>query len=340
MSTEMAVQLNRSYIRLPKSALLNGLSFGIQQVIGEIYSFTGEAKGGKPLSCFRTYSKFMERTHLSYATVARGLRAGRSRGAIKGNNKEGFTCTIVAENGDFLRLPAWVCAEEFQVRKNKARKLKNSERKLYAVFYTRCTANKNSKHKYEASIADLANESGLSERTVQRAVWVLIRAGLIYRPKEDVGVNAYKSSTYTLNYKLVLAKEKTDREIKKEAKKALERPVEEPFPKLSETIQEGKEEFVQHAEPQPKRAKKHKTSNTYETQRKIDIPEMTLYRVGGLNFDLSKATNEELLCLRRLYVPQWVYLSVISQHFVSCIGLELKKREEQEEIQQKNTQIK
>lgn len=328
MVANTAEQFNSNYIRLPKNGKLSGLAFGLQKVIGEIFSFTGKAKGGKVLSCHRTYKKFEERCGVSRATVGRALKEGRKSNLIQGNNKQGFEYKIAADNVEFNRLPSWICQEEFAVRENDKRKLTNSEQKLYAVLYTRCTNKKNGKHDYSASIATLADEAGLSERTVQRALWTLIRANLIYRPKEDKGINAYKVSRYILNYKLVLLKEKTANQRRKEVEKELAKVEDEPFPEFTSAAKEGEEEFILHA---PSQSRVKRNSKKSKAKRKIVIPEMEIYKVGSDEyeipiFDFSAASDDELKNIFNLYSPSWEFLSIFSEHFLSLIHIELDRR--------------
>lgn len=331
MAVSSAEQLNINYIRLPKNAKLSGLPFGLQQVIGEIYSFTGKDKGGKELSCFRTWEKFQERCCVSRSTVGRALKFGREHDIIKGNNKKGFVCLIEAEDGEFLRLPQWVCKEEFSIGKTTKRKLKKSERKVYALLYTRCTAKGNGKHTYEATIEDIAEELSLSERTVQRALRALIWAGLVYQPKEDKGRNAYKTSRYTLNYKLVLLKEKEEKERRKEILREAERAKAEKAiaNAASETLSDsevGKEEFVLHSRT------KDLSRRRQGKKSKIDIPEMQTYLTRDkeygylIDFDLSGASDEVLKALYAFYSPSWGELSSTSQSFLEFIRIELKER--------------
>ncbi len=324
-----AEQLNNNYIQLPLGKPFAKLSMSILQVIGEVYSFTGKDKSGKQLSCYRSYERFEERCGVGRATVARAIKIGRSEGLIKGDRKDGFTCLIKSAEDEYLRLPQWAITDEFQVRENEKRRFKPSERKVYAFLFTRCTSHKNGKHIFIGSNKSIAKVVGLSERTVQRALWTLIRARLIYRnSKTDKGINRYKSSRYALNYKLVLAKEKNVKKIRKEAEKELRKASEakpaEPFPEFT-CAKEGEEEFVLHN-------RKIKTAtNSKQTTSKIHIPEIEKYQVPGtrlidMEYDFSGVSDEELQSLYDLYSPLIGYLNAISEGFVTIVRFELKDR--------------
>ncbi len=195
---------NYNYFKLPYK--LKGLSLGTQFVVGEVYSFTGESKRGDELNCRRKYSGFQERLGYSRATIGRGLKDGRDYGFIKKDKEKGYVCEISKfADAEFLRIPNFIREDEFKVHKNKRRKLLSSESKIYGCIFTHCD-NRGKKCKtYETSIYELSKLLGLSEKTVYKGLWSLIRAGLIYRPKCDIGVNAYKVSKYTLNTKLLRA---------------------------------------------------------------------------------------------------------------------------------------
>lgn len=203
MAATATKQLN-NYKSLPQDLLLSDFSLGSVLVLSDVYSFTGEKK-----SCHRTYKTFGNRSGVSRATVGRALRKGKSEELISIDKEKGYVFDCTKIKGDrFYRLHDWVVNEEFNVRKNERRRLLLSEATIYAYIYTHCTNKNKSAKTCEKSISEIAADTGLSERTVQRRRWSLIRAGLIYCPNEDKGVNAYKKSTYTLNYKLVRQHEK------------------------------------------------------------------------------------------------------------------------------------
>ncbi|MGN0807599.1 MAG: hypothetical protein ACI4MN_04030 [Candidatus Coproplasma sp.] len=317
--------------------ILNGLSFSVQQVIGEIFSFTGTAAGGKQLTCYRSYEKFTERCHVSRATVARALKIGRNKGLIKGNHKNGYESLISASNGEFLRLPNWVMLDRFLVRENIERKLTKSEQYIYAFLFTRCTNKKNGKHTIKISISKLASELNISERTVQSALWTLIRAGLIYRPKEDKGINAYKVSKYTLNYKLVLVKKKNERKIRKEAEKALrEQNSSDPFPEFNQEYTKGKDEFlydnnetkVEFFLHTPPKSTPESSTTSHKQKPLLEIDSLKKYVDPNdrLNLNLKLAPTAELEEVITLYKPIFGQLSIVSQAWYDFVRYELKRR--------------
>lgn len=200
---EATVRKFHNYISLPYD-LLKRLPQSQAYVLGDVYSFTGANS-----DCHRTYKSFGERAGSSRATVGRALHAGRTQGLISIDKIKGYVFNRnKVQTNNFLRVLDWIRTEEFKVRKNESRRLLKSEVSVYSLIFTRCNNRKKHIKIFETSISEIAATLELSERTVLRALWTLIRAGLIYRPKKDKGVNAYKKSRYTLNHKLIRAHEK------------------------------------------------------------------------------------------------------------------------------------
>lgn len=197
MSEATAKKLNK-YRRLPY-ALLELVPHGQAYVLSDVYSFTGEH-----LDCHRTYKSFGDRAGNSRATVGRALNAGKTQGLISVDKDKGYVFDRNKINDDeFMCIFDWIITEEFNVQKNERRRLLPSERSIYGYIYTHCD-NANRYNKFcDVSIKELAEKLHLSERTVTKRRWTLIRAGLMYCPAADKGVNRYKKSRYTLNYKLI-----------------------------------------------------------------------------------------------------------------------------------------
>lgn len=214
MENAATVKQFNNYHRLPLGLLSKPrLPLGIVFLISDVYSFTGEK-----LSCVRTYKGFQNDLGISRPTVGRALRAAKANKMISSDKEKGYVCQRdKIDDGLFLKFETWVHTEEFEVRKNTRRRLNLSERLIYSFFRTRCDNRNNRAKAYEISISELAEILGLSEKTVQKGLWVLIRAKLIYRPAEDKGVNAYKKSRYTLNYKIIRAHEKKAKTAQKPA---------------------------------------------------------------------------------------------------------------------------
>lgn len=228
MSEATARQLNK-YRRLPY-ALLELVPHGQAYVLSDVYSFTGER-----LDCHRTYKSLGDRAGNSRATVARALKAGKLQGLISIDKNKGYVFDRNKINdNEFMCVFDWVITEEFNVRKNERRRLLSSERSIYGYIYTHCDNASKSKKYCDVSISELASKLHLSERTVTKRRWSLIRAGLMYCPAADKGVNRYKKSRYTLNYKLI-------REHGEKAK--AEKKAAAPDPKRSKTFKEIEQDY-------------------------------------------------------------------------------------------------
>lgn len=238
MSEATARQLNK-YRRLPY-ALLELVPHGQAYVLSDVYSFTGER-----LDCHRTYKSLGDRAGNSRATVARALKAGKTQGLISVDKNKGyvFNCTKI-DDSKFMCIFDWVITEEFNVRKTERRRLLSSERSIFGYIYTQCDNAKKSKKYCDVSISELASKLHLSERTVTKRRWSLIRAGLIYCPAAAKGVNRYKKSRYTLNFKLIREHEQ---KAKAEKKAAAPKP-EQQHPKTFKEIERDYQDKRDRAE--------------------------------------------------------------------------------------------
>lgn len=219
MSQPAAEKLN-NYNRLPLGLLQKsrGLTKSTVFVLSDVFSFTGEE-----LTCMRTYKSFQNGCGVSRSTVSRALRRGKDSKFIATDKEKGYIFIDGSITGElFLKIEKWVHTEEFQIRKVR-RRLTKSERLVYARIFTSCNNEKRTTKYCVYSNSELAVELSLSEKTVQRAIWTLLRAGLIYRPQQDKGVNGYIKSTYTLNNKLIRElRKKTDKNSKTEPSEAVQ----------------------------------------------------------------------------------------------------------------------
>lgn len=206
-----------NYSRLPY-CLLKSFSHTQAFVMSDVYSFTGAN-----MTCHRTYKTFGSRAGCSRATVGRALRNGKAQKLISIDKDKGYVFNLdKLEDESFMRIPDFVKVKEFEVRKNKFRRLLATEQAIFGYIFTHCDNQKRSNKSCEVSISELAKALGLSERTIQRNRWALIRCGLIYCPRGDKGVNAYKKSRYTVNYNLIREEEKKAKAASKAAMKEQE----------------------------------------------------------------------------------------------------------------------
>ena len=134
----------------------------------------------------------------------------------------------------------------------------------------------------------------------------------------DKTINAYKVSKYTLNYKLVLLKEKNEKKIRKEAEKALrEQSSSEPFSELKSKDEllydnnETKVEFFLHTPPKST----HKTStSSYKRKSTLEIESLKKYVDPNdrLSLNLKLAPTAELEEVITLYKPIFGQLSIVN----------------------------
>lgn len=148
----------------------------------------------------------------------------------------------------------------------------------------------------------------------------------------DKTINTYKVSKYTLNYKLVLLKEKNEKKIRKEAEKALrEQSSSEPFSELKSKDEllydnnETKVEFFLHTPPKST----HKTStSSYKRKSTLEIESLKKYVDPNdrLSLNLKLVPTAELEEVITLYKPIFGQLSIVSQAWYDFVRYELKRR--------------
>lgn len=79
------------------------------------------------------------------------------------------------------------------------RRLLKSELDIYGEIYTWTESRLNTKSFYLTSLSMLSNITGYSVRTVQRALKVLLKCGLIRRTRDNIGTSSAHMSAYSLN---------------------------------------------------------------------------------------------------------------------------------------------
>lgn len=206
----------RAYIRIPvmlfkkrklntgerQSAKSHGrFTLSAVAVGGEVYSFTREDVNGEKPTCTRTYSAFSRDLGISAASVNRAIGRLLQSGQIERRGQSEYITTLDI-SGTFLRLENWVNSAEFLIC-GKQRRLTLAERMVFALIFTRCDNGKKGGNKYAASNRDIARMLGISEKTVSKAVNVLIGVGLIVRADYERGVNRAHKSIYHLNKQLL-----------------------------------------------------------------------------------------------------------------------------------------
>lgn len=219
MAEAKAIQLN-SYITVPKPLLMsNGVRrfpLGTVVVGGKINSFTKQ-KDGILSGCTRSLKSFSKELGISTSTAWRGRKRLIGCGQIEAVEGKANTY-IFKDNGEelFIRIDERLLTKEFDIYDEETktvierRSLTLAEAVIAGLIITRCDNLKHDKKIYKASNSDIAGELGLSESCVAPAIKVLKGAKIIVRKSDDVGVNRYKKSTYSVNwrYRRIIKKDK------------------------------------------------------------------------------------------------------------------------------------
>lgn len=209
---ETELELNEEvagYIRVPYSYYKrnNGCRSKIL-LLSTVFTFSNAQNA----TCNSSFTTFGERLRLSRSTVARGIKALKISGEIT-QDKSRRSCAAYSDaqrtkERGFVKVELFLYFTLFSVRgEDKPRYLTNAEIDVLSLIKTHC-ANKENSGKFVGSVRGIAKTLNLNKNTVQDALSVLLRAGLIYRPGDYRGVNGNKRSTYTVNAKLLRRSER------------------------------------------------------------------------------------------------------------------------------------
>ena len=165
-------------------------------IAGKIYGIS--SKKGSP-ACWTSYDQMQDELGVCRSTVATALGSLKENNLIeeKKRDREGTAYTYVGEaSRRYNVIPLYLFTAEFSVA-GKVQRLTKAQVFVLSHLMTECKRPKNN-GKYEGSIASLARELSLSETTVKKALSVLMKARLVYRPAEDKGKNGHKLTKYTV----------------------------------------------------------------------------------------------------------------------------------------------
>ena len=221
-------------------------------ILGQIYSFAKEGK-----ACSYGYKNFVERLHVSRATVARQVSQITKRADITAERNGGkpttYTTSFELGDGAYIDLPLWITTpfsctywEDGKKEVTETVTLTPSEQLVLAMIYTETKQlDKKGKKAIEASPATISAklQKIICTRTVKAALLRLAKFGLITREKVAVnahgeGLGGYKADLS--KFKAILsARRRAERRAKKELEKA-QRKLSEVEAKLAEIPKKAK----------------------------------------------------------------------------------------------------
>ncbi len=211
MATAMVVKFNTPenkqghYDRVPRCIYKKGYAPSTVGLLGRIISRRIEMEQGSDEKvCRLSYAQVRAEFGISAPTVSHAFQTLKTSCEIKMafRDKLGATYSCI-ENYDGKKydiVPEYLYRAEFLIQ-GKMRRLTNAERRLLAHIMTLASYKKNA-GVAEGSSRIFARDLNLTEKTVRSAIKTLLKAGLIYRRKEDKGVNAHVRSKYRPNDKL------------------------------------------------------------------------------------------------------------------------------------------
>lgn len=158
---------------------------------------------GEIRPCKDSKQHIADKLNLSKATVFRSLKKLDSAGLIERHERALFS--RIPKN-KYTKYPDFLSEHVFffeleergKTVRHKRRLLK-SELDIYGVMYAWTESRRNTTSFYLTSLSMLSKITGYSVRTVQRALKVLIKCGLIRRTKDNIGTSSAHLSAYKIN---------------------------------------------------------------------------------------------------------------------------------------------
>lgn len=186
--------------RLPHSIYRKRLSPSSVAFAGKIFTFTDDV--GEH-DCRLTYDIVREEFGVCRQTVANGFKTLSATGQISRVDRD-IKGTAFRYIGDlhgkqYDVVPQYLYTAEICPRGAEWRKMTSSEIRVLARMMTACADQRNGGNArsgggtYKASLKELSRVLVLSETSVKRAVYALMRAKLVFREK---GKNRFKNSEY------------------------------------------------------------------------------------------------------------------------------------------------
>lgn len=194
---------------------------------GMIYTFSN-IKEHPEARCNLSFKKFADKLGTSPATIARGISALKESGLVE-QDKARYACASykyaeTVNDKAYIRVDLFLYSTVFEIHGSEPRRLRRSEIDVFSLISSHCN-NKKRNGTFKGSMRSIAAILNMNEKTVRKAIDVLLHADLIYRTAEDKGLNKYVQSVYRINAKYVRKAQK--------AYDQKERKQEKPLPKAT-----------------------------------------------------------------------------------------------------------
>ena len=225
------IEKNCGYYRMPQSICRDRRLTPAHTIhAGLIYSYSNPRKG--TADCTRTHRGFSEELRTSPATITRGFerlrnlkdKDGKELEILETIKQSSYRIDKAKINSRCFRLEKYFLNHEFKFNiKNKdgngvkymRRRLTPIEALCASYIYSKYDYQHDKKTGVKASYKDIAEVLGCCEKTAGKIINNLMKCSLIFRPKEDKGLNGFKKSVYHPESDLLrLIKEARERSVK------------------------------------------------------------------------------------------------------------------------------
>lgn len=268
----MTAQGYSYYFSIPRELrAVPGMTISTTMLGGFLSSFSGKEDGNGNVKTFEGgRDKLKGFVGGSLSTLSRSMTKLKSAGYVERNGMSSHTFKqdkLVSDKT--WHLPLDITTRIFEIKDEDGniitrRALTPAERLTYSYFYTKlasCTR----KTTIEAVYKKIAAELGLDPTTVSDAVNTLSRSGLLYCPKDWIGVNGHKKGRVGLVKKWSWFKQE------KQYRKRKEKPSENKSPKEQPATVSRKSYYKElQAAAKQKACDALDAALSYEQYRKLD----------------------------------------------------------------------
>lgn len=254
---------NCGYFRLPVSFCTEAQlpPSGALQA-GLIFSYSNPRKGTS--DCTRTHKGFSKELLISPATSARELKRIRNLTNEKGENilesskQSSYRIDKSKINTRHSQIEKCILYHSFEFKDGSIRPLSKGALLLFSYIVYKYNSLKDKKKGVKATYKDFAKALGCCEKTIGKQIDELISCGLIFRGKDEEGLNGFKMSVYHPDSKLLT----WIKDVRKQQIKARRKKAPEPDPQAEERarIQRARDKYYNDLQ----RTAKHREERSKE----------------------------------------------------------------------------
>ncbi len=284
-------KMQGQYIRLPRAFNAQKLTPSARVLKGEVYTFTKKEEDEKRI-CKTNVKQLAEKFGFSAPTICKGLKTLQEESSIEKVERDkdgtGYIYTGEEKLGKGYDVIPIFLFHTSSIVDGAERELSVTAIRLLSHMMTDVENVKNGGVS-SGSARQYARILNVSEKAIKNATYILLKAGLIFRPIEDRGVNSHKMSRYHVNRDLFLYKKRHQKKARAKTSR------------LSDDVQaanaraERERFYSQRREEMQRRREKYLAIANADAEYKA-----TTVELNGMPFKIAKAEIHNLPELNEL----------------------------------------